>query len=156
MFLSRIFMNKVLPMTKAVSNYNDYPVSFDETKSKLYRISVAPKRNNMFTKIIAAIDSWFCFQIWFCHVLLKWYCNSLLLLSRLTGYPKKSSKKRRSESETELATEFVKEWVGNGWLLGSPERLGYWILENSFISWLNCYITWYRTRAEIWWWHTER
>ena len=50
-------MNKVLPMTKAVSNDNDYPVSFDETKSKLYRISVAPKRNNMFTKIIAAIDS---------------------------------------------------------------------------------------------------
>ena len=43
----------------------------------------------MFIRIIAAIVSWFCLQIWFCHVLLKWYCNSLLLLSRLTRETKK-------------------------------------------------------------------
>ena len=43
-------------------------------------------------RIIAAIDSSFCFQIWFCHVLLKWYCNSLLLLSRLTSVTKKFQK----------------------------------------------------------------
>ena len=46
----------------------------------------------MFLRIIAAIDSWFCFQIWFCQVLLKWYCNSLLLLSRLTRVTKKLQK----------------------------------------------------------------
>ena len=79
-------------MTKAVANYEDYPVTFYKTKSKLYRISLAPKRNNMFIRIIAAIDSWFCFQIWFCHVLLKWYCNSLPLLSRLTMVTKKLQK----------------------------------------------------------------
>ena len=46
----------------------------------------------MFLRIIAAIDSWFCFQIWFCRVLLKRYCNSLLLLSRLTMVTKKLQK----------------------------------------------------------------
>ena len=136
MFLSRVFINKVLPITKAVANYDDYPVTFYKTKSKLYRISLAPKRNNMFIRIIAAIDSWFCFQIWFCHVLLKWYCNSLLLLSRLTRVTKKNCKKSRFKSETESATEIVGKWVGNGWLLGWPERLGYWVLENSFMSWM--------------------
>ena len=90
----------------------------------------------MFIRIIAAIDFWFCFQMWFCHVLLKWYCNSLLLLSRLTRVTKKNCKKRRSKSETESATEIVGKWVGNGWLLGWPERLGYWVLENSFMSWM--------------------
>ena len=106
-FLSRVFINKVLPMTKAVANYEDYPVTFYKTKSKLYRISLAPKRNNMFIKIIAAIDSGFCFQIWFCHVFLKSHCNSLLLLNRLTRAIKKNCKKRRSKSETESATEIV-------------------------------------------------
>ena len=92
MFLPRIFINKVLTITKAVANYDDYPLKFYKAKSKLYRISLAPKGNNMFIRIIAAIDSWFCFQIWFCHVLLKWYCNSLLLLSRLTRVTKKLRK----------------------------------------------------------------
>ena len=89
----------------------------------------------MFIRIIPAIDSWICIQIWFYHVLLKWYCNSLLLLSRLTNVTKKLQK-RRSESETESATEIVEKWVGNGWILGWPERLGYWILDSSFMSWL--------------------
>ena len=159
-------------------------------------------------------------------------------------------KKHRSESEDQSATEIVKTWVGNGWLLSWPEPwVGHWILESSFMSWLKarwkyesdyvycpviwkltsprvswllatelfnwfvltkfftnaslpfvakwmavlvavliqlkieinlrlytdfsrsnhhdtewkrssmwewCYITWYRTRAELWWWHTER
>ena len=56
MFLSRIFINKVLPITKAVANYDDYPLKFYKAKSDLYRISLAPKRNSMFIKIIAAID----------------------------------------------------------------------------------------------------
>ena len=92
MFLSRIFINKVLPITKAVANYDDYPLKFYKAKSKLYRISVAPKRNSMLIRIIPAIDSWICIQIWFYHVLLKWYCNSLLLLSRLTNVTKKNAK----------------------------------------------------------------
>ena len=49
------------------------------------------KEKNVFIRIIAAIDSWLCFQM-FCHVLLKWYCNSLLLLSRLTRVTKKTAK----------------------------------------------------------------
>ena len=53
------------------------------------------KRNNMFIRIIAAIDSR--------------YCNSLLLLSRLTRVTKKNFKKRRSESETESTTEIVEK-----------------------------------------------
>ena len=57
MFLSRIFINKVLPITKAVANYDDYLVMFYKAKSKLYRVSLAPKRSNMFIRIIAAIDS---------------------------------------------------------------------------------------------------
>ena len=77
-FLSRIFMNKVLPRTKAVPNYDDYPLKFYKAKSKLYRISLAPKRDNMFIRIIAAIDSW--------------YCNSLLLLSRWIRVTKKTAK----------------------------------------------------------------
>ena len=77
-FLSRIFINKVLPRTKAVPNYDDYPLKFYKAKSKLYRISLAPKRNNMFIRIIAAIDSW--------------YRNCLLLLSRLTRVTKKLKK----------------------------------------------------------------
>ena len=92
MFLSRMFINKVLPITKAVASYDDYPLKFYKAKSDLYRISLAPKRKSMFIKIIAAIDCWFCFQIWFCHVLLKWYCNSLLLVSRLTRVTKKLQK----------------------------------------------------------------
>ena len=52
-----------------------------------------PNLPNMFIRIIAATVSWFCFQIWFCHVLLKWYCNSLLLLSRLTRETKKKLQK---------------------------------------------------------------
>ena len=44
-------------MTKPVANYDDYPLTFYKANSKLYRISLAPKRNNMFIKIIAAIDS---------------------------------------------------------------------------------------------------
>ena len=91
-FLSRIFINKVLPITKAVANYDDYLVMFCEAKSKLYRLSLGPKSNNMFIRITAAIDSWFCFQIWFCQVLVKWHCNSLLLLSRLTRVTKKLQK----------------------------------------------------------------
>ena len=87
MFLSGIFINKVLPITKAVANYDDYPLKFHKAKSKLYRISLVPKRNNMFIRIIAAIDSW--------------YCNPLLLLSRLTGKTKNNCKNRGSESETE-------------------------------------------------------
>ena len=71
-------MNKVLPRTKAVPNYDDYPLKFYKAKSKLYRISLPPKRNNMFIRMIAAIDSW--------------YCNSLLLLSRLTRVTKKMQK----------------------------------------------------------------
>ena len=140
MFLSRVFINKVLPMTKAVANYDDYPVTFYKTKSKLYRISLAPKRNNMFIRIIAAIDSWFCFEIWFCHVFLKWYCNSLLLLSLLTRVTEKSENNvalnlklnqlpRWSKSElamvgyygslSDWATEFWKavsclDWKNNG------------------------------------------
>ena len=78
LFLSRIFINKVLPITKAVPNYDDYPLNSYKAKSKLNRISLAPKRNKMFIRIIAAIDSW--------------YCNSLLLLSRLTRVTKKISK----------------------------------------------------------------
>ena len=122
MFLSRIFINKVLPITKPVPNYDDYPIKFFKAKSKLYRISLPPKRNNMFIRIIAAIDSW--------------YCNPLLLLSRLTGVTKNNCKNRRSESETESATDIVEKWVRNSWLLGWPERLGYWILESSFTPWL--------------------
>ena len=45
-------------------------------------------------------------------------------------------KKHGSKSEDESATEIVETWVCNGWLLGWPDRLGYWILENSFMSWL--------------------
>ena len=44
-------------MTKAVANYDDYPVTFYKAKRKVHRISLAPKRNNMFIRIIAAIDS---------------------------------------------------------------------------------------------------
>ena len=95
MFLSRIFINKVLPITKAVPNYDDYPLNFYKAKSKLYRISLAPKRNNTFIRIIAAIDSW--------------YCNSLLLQGRLTRLTKNNFKKRPSESETESATEIVEK-----------------------------------------------
>ena len=93
-FLSRIFINKVLPITKAVANYDDYLVMFCKAKSKLYRLSLGPKSNNMFIRITAAIDSWFqiWFQIWFCQVLVKWHCNSLLLLSRLTRVTKKLQK----------------------------------------------------------------
>ena len=128
MFLSRIFINKVLPITKAVANCDDYLLKFYKAKKKIHRVSLAPKRNDMFIRIIAAIHFWFCFQLW--------YCNSLLLLSRLTKVTKKNCKKRRSESETESATEIVEKWVGNGWLPGWPERLGYCILENSFMSWM--------------------
>ena len=92
MFLSRIFINKVLPITKPVPNYDDYLVMFCKAKSKLYRLSLGPKSNNMFIRITAAIDSWFCFQIWFCQVLVKWHCNSLLVLSRLTRVTKKLQK----------------------------------------------------------------
>ena len=88
MFLSRIFINKVLPITKAVANDDDYPLKFYKAKSKLYRISLAPKRNSMLIRIIPAIDSWICIQ----NVLLKWYCNSLLLLCRLTNVTKKTAK----------------------------------------------------------------
>ena len=58
-FLSRIFINKVLPITKAVANYDDYPFinKFYKAKSKLNRVSLAPKTNSMFIRIIAAIDS---------------------------------------------------------------------------------------------------
>ena len=56
-FLSRIFINKVLPITKAVANDDDYPLKFYKAKSKLYRISLVPKRNSMFIRIIAVIDS---------------------------------------------------------------------------------------------------
>ena len=136
MFLSRIFINKVLPITKAVANYDDYPLKFYKAKSKLYRISVASKRNTMLIRIIPAIDSWICIQIWFYHVLLKWYCNSLLLLSRLTNETKKNCKTRLSESETESVTEIVETWVDDAWLLWWPERLGYWIRKRSFMSWL--------------------
>ena len=111
MFLSRIFINKVLPITKPVPNYDDYPIKFFKAKSKLYRISLPPKRNNMFIRIIAAIDSW--------------YCNSLLLLSRLTRVTKNNCKNRRSESETESATDIVEKGVRNSWLLAWPERQGY-------------------------------
>ena len=140
MFLSRVFINKVLPITKAVANYDDYPLKFYKPKSKLHRISLAPKRNSMFIRIIATIDSWFCFQIWFCHVLLKWYCNSLLPLSPLTKVTKRPAKTvdlnlklnllpRLSKSEfamvgykgglSDWATEFWKtvsclEWKHNG------------------------------------------
>ena len=163
-------------------------LKFYKAKSKLYRVSLAPKRDNMFIRIIAAIDSWFCSQIWFCHVLLKWYCNSLLLLSRLTRVTKKNCKNRRSESETESVTEIVGKWVGNSWFLGWPERLDYLWQNGCFGNsadtsevhinlklftdfsrsnhygtewkrssmWEWCYITWYWTRAEFWWWHTER
>ena len=124
MFLSRIFINKVLPVTKVVASYDNYPLKFYKPKSKLYRISLPPKRNSMSITIIAVIDSWFCLQIWFCHVLLEWYCNSLLLLSRLTRVTKQNCKKRRSESETESATEIVEKWDGNCWLLGWPDRTG--------------------------------
>ena len=92
MFLSRVFINNLLTITKAVANYDDYPLKFYKARSKLYRILLAQKRNNMFIRIIAAIDSWFCFQLRFCHVLLKWYCNSPLLLSRLTRVTKKLQK----------------------------------------------------------------
>ena len=34
-------------MTKAVANYEDYPVTFYKTKSKLYRISLAPKKKTI-------------------------------------------------------------------------------------------------------------
>ena len=224
------------------------PLSSIKLKVNFTEFRLYQKRNSMFIRIIAVIDSWFCFQIWFCHILLKWYCNSLLLLSRLTNLTKKLQK-RRSESETESVTEIVEKWVDNAWLLWWPERLGYWIRKRSFISWLKaqwktqsdyvycpvvwkvlhhafydcllqnfnwfvqsikvlyqcefttcgkmngcfgnsayasevnnnlklftdfsrsnhngtewkrsriwewCYITWYRTRAEFWWWHTER
>ena len=112
------------------------PLSSIKLKVNFTEFHFHQKKSNMFIRIIAAIDSWFFFQIWFCHVLLKWYCNSLLLLSRLTRVTKKNCIKRCSESETESATEIVEKWVGSGWLLGWPERLGYWILENSFMSWL--------------------
>ena len=52
MFLSGSFTNN-----KAVANYDDYPLKFYKAKSKLYRVSLTPKRNNMFIRIIAAIDS---------------------------------------------------------------------------------------------------
>ena len=53
MFLAGIFINKVLPIliTKAVSNYDDYPLKFFNAKSKLYRVSLAPERNNMFIRV---------------------------------------------------------------------------------------------------------
>ena len=52
MFLSGSFTNN-----KAVANYDDYPLKFYKAKSKLYRVSLTPKRNNMFIRIITAIDS---------------------------------------------------------------------------------------------------
>ena len=55
MFLSRIFIKKVLPVTKAVENYDDYPLKFYKAKSKLYRVSLAPKRNNMLITVILMI-----------------------------------------------------------------------------------------------------
>ena len=55
-FLSRIFINNLLTITKAVANYDDYPLKFYKAKSKFYGISLAPKRSNMFIRIIAAID----------------------------------------------------------------------------------------------------
>ena len=51
-------------------------------------------------------------------------------------FNKKNRKRRRSESETESATEIVEKWVDNAWLLWWPERLGYWIRKRSFMSWL--------------------
>ena len=100
----------------------------------------------MFIRIIAAIDSWFCFQIWFswwfCHVLLKWYCNSLLLLSRLTNVTKKLQKtslwiwnwisRLISRSETESADfEIVEKWPDNARVLWWPERLRATEYENA-------------------------
>ena len=68
------------------------PLSSIKLKVNFTEFHFHQKKSNMFIRIIAAIDSWFFFQIWFCHVLLKWYCNSLLLLSRLTRVKKKLHK----------------------------------------------------------------
>ena len=160
MFLSRIFINKVLPITKAVANYDDYPLKLYKAKSKLHRVSLAPKRNNTLIRIkkIAAIHFWFCFQLWFWHVLLKWYCNSLLLLSRLIKVTKKTAKNvalnlklnqppRLSKSElamvgyqsdlSDWATTFWKtvsclEWKRNGKLNQITSTV--LLFENSFTT----------------------
>ena len=68
------------------------PLSFIKLKVNFTESHLHQKKYSMFIRIIAAIDSWFCFQLWFRHVLLKWYCNSLLLLSRLTRVTKKTAK----------------------------------------------------------------
>ena len=77
----------------------------------------------MFIRVIlmiaqfAAIDTWFCFRIWFFHVLLKLHCNSLLLLSRLTRIAKKNWKKRRSESKTDRISHRDCRNVSSQWLV---------------------------------------
>ena len=57
LYTYQCFYQEKLSVTKAVANYDDYPLKFYKAKSKLYRISLAPKRNNMFIRIITAIDS---------------------------------------------------------------------------------------------------
>ena len=111
-FLPRIFMNKVLPRTKAVPNYDDYPLKFYKAKSKLYRISLAPKRDNMFIRIIAAIDSW--------------YCNSLLLLSRLTRVTKKISKNVALNQKLNQLPRLSKSWLA---MVGYQGGLSDWATE---------------------------
>ena len=145
MFLSRIFINKVLSITKAVVNYDHYLLQSLKASSKLNRVSLGPKRNNMFISVILMMAH--C-----CNWLLILFSN--MVLSRVTLYwsgnvtpcyymdrlrDKKinnNKKKHRSKSEDESVTEIVETWVGNGWWLGWPERVGYWILESSFMSWL--------------------
>ena len=68
------------------------PLSSIKLKVNFTEFHLHQKETVCFVKIIPAIDSWICIQIWFYHVLLKWYCNSLLLLSRLTKVTKKTAK----------------------------------------------------------------
>ena len=57
LYTKQFFYQEITPITKAVANYDDYPLKFYKAKSKLYRVSLASKRNNMFISIIAAVDS---------------------------------------------------------------------------------------------------
>ena len=76
-FISRIFINKVLSITKAVVNYDHYLLQSLKASSKLNRVSLGPKRNNMFISFILMMAH--C-----CNWLLILFSN--MVLSRVTLY----------------------------------------------------------------------
>ena len=107
------------------------PLSSIRLKVNFTEFRLNQKRNNMFIRIIAAIGSWFCFQMWFCHVLLKWYCNSLLLLSRLARVTKKTAKNVALNLKMNQPLSW--QWLVTrvAWAVSGPLNSG-----KQFMSWL--------------------